>query len=109
MVGISGDILLWINHLHFVVSRTNPKNNLQKLVIKNGDAEAKGMVVHSERYTVSRNILSFKAGGRHTTVFVKPVITSVWLNLSFHFSLLFSFFICFFSSFQGIWRRFDYL
>jgi hypothetical protein len=31
MVGISGDVLLWINHPHFVVSRTNRKANLSML------------------------------------------------------------------------------
>jgi hypothetical protein len=59
MVGINADILVWIDNLHFVLSRTHPKINLRKLIIMNGDAEAKGMVVHSERFSVLGNTLSF--------------------------------------------------
>jgi hypothetical protein len=31
--------------------------NLQRLILKNGDAETKGMAVHSERFSVSGNTL----------------------------------------------------
>jgi hypothetical protein len=70
-----------------MVSRTQPKINLRRLIIKDGDAEAKGMVVHAERFSVSGNALSIKAGEYKTTLFIKPVITLVWLNV---FHLLFS-------------------
>jgi hypothetical protein len=60
-----------------MVSRTKSKINLQRIIVKDGNVEAKGVVFHSDRFSVSGNTLSFKAGGRYTTVFIKPVITSV--------------------------------
>jgi hypothetical protein len=87
MVGISADNLLWIDHLLFMVSRTQPKINLQRMIIENGDVEAKGRVVDTKHFSVWGNTISFKAGRYVTTVFIKPVIALVWLNvLHFLFS-----------------------
>jgi hypothetical protein len=30
---------VWINHLHFIMSRIHPKINLRRLIINNGDVE----------------------------------------------------------------------
>jgi hypothetical protein len=135
MVGISGDILLWINHLHLMVSRIHPKINLRRPIIKNGDAEANGMVIDPERFSVTRNTLSFKSADVYTTFFFHQTsyhvgvvecvsfLVFLWRVFSFYygnylfflpclssrFSFLFSLFICLFSSFQGIWQWCDYL
>jgi hypothetical protein len=59
MVGISADVIQWIVHLLFIMSRAQPKINLRGLIIKNGDAEVNGMVVHPECSSVSDNTLYF--------------------------------------------------
>jgi hypothetical protein len=81
MMGISADVLIWIKHLLFTISRNKPKINLRRLIINNGDAEAKGMAAHPEHFSVFGNTLSFKSGGGYTTVFIRPVIMLVWLNV----------------------------
>jgi hypothetical protein len=85
MMGISADVLTCIKHFLFTLSRMKPKINLRRMIIKNGDAEANGM--HSKRYSISGNTLSFRYDEGITTVFIKPVITSVWLTV---FRFLFS-------------------
>jgi hypothetical protein len=129
MTGISTENLIWISHYLFIISRNKPKINLQRLTIEYVDAETNiGMAIHAERYSILHNTLSFKSDGNETSVFINPVVTSVWLNmfrflfssggvsfyynnyffflpcLSSRFFLLFSFFICLLYSFQGIWR-----
>jgi hypothetical protein len=87
MMGISTDNIVWIRHFLFTISRNNPKINLQRLIIKNEDTETKRKLDHSEHFSVSGKTLSFRSGRSSNTVFIKPVITSVWLNL---FRFLFS-------------------
>jgi hypothetical protein len=87
MMGISADVLTWIRHFLFTISRNKPKINLRSPIIKNGDAEEKRMLDYSERYSASGNTLSFKSVATYTTVFIKPVIMSVYLNV---FRFLFS-------------------
>jgi hypothetical protein len=86
-MAISADDLMWIDHLLFMVSRTQPKINLQKLIVKNGDAETKRTVVHSERFSVLGNTPNFKTAERGSIVFIRQVIELVWLNV--YFFLLF--------------------
>jgi hypothetical protein len=97
MVGISGDILVWITHFIFIVSRTHPKINLRKVIMKNGYAEARGIVVSRKRLWFSNGI-EFP----HCTVFIDLEMREEVINLfviHVHFLLIpFTLFYFFFLS-----------
>jgi hypothetical protein len=49
MMGISGDVFVWIYHLLFTISRNRPKFNLRKMIAKNAYVEIGGIVVEQKK------------------------------------------------------------
>jgi hypothetical protein len=82
MVGISADILLWIDHLLLMVLRIRPKINLKGLIIKNGDAEAIGIVIYTEGFSVPGNTFSFKPAGYYSFHETNLLVTCFLNNYS---------------------------
>jgi hypothetical protein len=78
MIGISADNPVWINHFLFPVSRTKPRVNLRRLIVKNIFPEAVGMVVEPRRMSFTKGFPC-----HYYTVFVnyemrKGVTALVW-------------------------------
>jgi hypothetical protein len=63
-IGISGNTLMWIHHFLFTISRTQPKINLQRLILRNRFGEKKGV-------TVGARMVSFKRDELCGSVFIK--------------------------------------
>jgi hypothetical protein len=61
MIGISRDNFIWIKHFLFTVSRTQPKFDLRKLLLKSRDVE--GMMVKCKS-------VKFTEVGSYCTVFI---------------------------------------
>jgi hypothetical protein len=54
MIGISADNLMWVSCFLFPVSRTKPRVNLRRLIVKNIFAEAVGVVVQPRRVSFKK-------------------------------------------------------
>jgi hypothetical protein len=92
MVGISGDIFIWISHFLFNISRNKPKIDLRRLMMKNEYAKARGMVIRQRKVSFTKHLFFY-------TVFIDHEMREgvIKLYVFFSYSLFIVFnILCFF-------------
>jgi hypothetical protein len=78
VVGISEDSFIWINNFLFTISRTEPKFNLQKLIMKN----RKEALEKEEYFKILPSAVRFNLRGTYKcgSLFINILIKQIMLE-----------------------------